>query len=181
MDVDSMRRASRMLVAIVFAGLSLPVAGARAQGVESHCSYQSCALWIVPRWNGLAVTRGASGPDVANLGFFLPRSVTEALRGGAGVPAADSAAACAQRALRLRRAGAAFTDIGAIAALAAVASAASRGFATSTEKVALGVGATFLVVSVPLQFAADGALSRAVWWHNSRYASPHSDAPTRAP
>jgi len=24
-------------------------------------------------------------------------------------------------------------------------------------------------VSVPLQFAADGALSRAVWWHNLRY------------
>jgi hypothetical protein len=27
-----------------------------------------------------------------------------------------------------------------------------------------------LFISVPLQFAADGALSKAVWWHNVRYA-----------
>lgn len=31
-----------------------------------------------------------------------------------------------------------------------------------------GLGALF--ISVPLQFAADGALSKAVWWHNVRYA-----------
>jgi hypothetical protein len=27
-----------------------------------------------------------------------------------------------------------------------------------------------LMLSIPLQFAADGALSRAVWWHNRRYS-----------
>jgi hypothetical protein len=32
-----------------------------------------------------------------------------------------------------------------------------------------GAGLTALLVSVPIQFAADGALSRAVWWHNVRY------------
>jgi len=38
------------------------------------------------------------------------------------------------------------------------------------ERVVGGVGVAALLVSVPLQFAADGALSRAVWWHNMRYA-----------
>ena len=27
-----------------------------------------------------------------------------------------------------------------------------------------------VAISVPLQFSADGLLSRAVWWHNARYA-----------
>ena len=31
-------------------------------------------------------------------------------------------------------------------------------------------GLAALTISVPFQFAADGALSRAVWWHNLRYA-----------
>jgi hypothetical protein len=30
------------------------------------------------------------------------------------------------------------------------------------------------VIGVPLQFSADGLLSKAVWWHNARYAG---DAP----
>jgi len=37
------------------------------------------------------------------------------------------------------------------------------------ERVVGGVGFAAILVSVPLQFAADGALSRAVWWHNMRY------------
>ena len=168
------------LLSVVVAAAALAVPSADAQRAET-CTYGSCALWIVPRWNGLAVTRGADGPDVANLGFFIPRSVTGALRAGAEGAAADYATACAERALRLRRAGATLTDIGAVAAGVVVASAASRGRATATEKVVGAVGATLLVVSVPLQFAADGALSRAVWWHNARYAAPHSDLPLRTP
>lgn len=168
-----------LLTGLVIAA-ALPVASARAQRPES-CSYESCALWIVPRWNGLAVTRGPDGPDVANLGFFVPHSVTAALRSGAEGAAADSASAYADRALWLRRVGAALTDFGAVVAGAVVVSAASRGRATATEKVAGAVSATLLVVSVPLQFAADGALSRAVWWHNARYAAPHSDPLRRTP
>jgi len=169
------------LVSIAVAAAGLPFAGARAQRPEPTCTYASCALWIVPRWNGLAVTRGAGGPDVANLGFFVPRSVTAALRGGAEGAEADSAAAYATDALQLRRAGAALTDVGAVVVLTAVAAAATRGSATTAEKIAAGVGASFLVISVPLQFAADGALSRAVWWHNARYATPHSGVPPRSP
>jgi hypothetical protein len=39
-----------------------------------------------------------------------------------------------------------------------------------SDRVIAVIGAASLGVSVPLQFAADGALSRAVWWHNVRYA-----------
>jgi hypothetical protein len=31
-------------------------------------------------------------------------------------------------------------------------------------------GAASVGISVPLHFAADGMLSRAVWWHNRRYS-----------
>jgi hypothetical protein len=39
-----------------------------------------------------------------------------------------------------------------------------------SDGILLGVGGAALGLSVPFQFAADGALSRAVWWHNARYA-----------
>ena len=32
------------------------------------------------------------------------------------------------------------------------------------------VGGTAFAIGVPLQFSADGLLSRAVWWHNARYS-----------
>ena len=38
------------------------------------------------------------------------------------------------------------------------------------DGVLAGIGGAALAVSVPLQFAADGALSRAVWWYNRRFA-----------
>ena len=62
------------------------------------------------------------------------------------------------------------TDAGAVAIVAALAHAASAGRADRSDKVAGGAGLAALLVSVPIQFAADGALSRAVWWHNLRYA-----------
>lgn len=143
-------------------------ASASVQG--SGCSYATCALAIVPRWNGLAVIRGTHGPRAANLNFFWPTSVTSVLRGGAvSDAAADSAAAYAQRALRLRRVGAALTDVGVVAAIVTVARVASTGRARREDKAIGGAGLAALSVSVPLQFAADGALSRAVWWHNVRF------------
>ena len=54
--------------------------------------------------------------------------------------------------------------------LVAIVRAASAGRASRSDQVVGGAGLTALLVSVPLQFAADGALSRAVWWHNLRYA-----------
>ena len=38
------------------------------------------------------------------------------------------------------------------------------------DRLLVGAGAATLLASVPFQSAADGALSRAVWWHNVRYA-----------
>ena len=171
----TVRRPTLFAVAIAF----LVPAPVRAQhaggehrpegGVDSACSYAACALTIIPRWNGLAVIRGTHGPRVANLNFFWPHSVAWALRDGASDSAADSATARAERALGLRRAGAALTDAGLIATAIVGAHAASRGRMAREDRIVAGAGLAALVISVPLQFAADGELSRAVWWHNLRF------------
>ena len=83
---------------------------------------------------------------------------------------ADSALAHAQRAVALRRAGAVLTDVGALAIAVTLARVATAGRAHTNDRVVGGAGLAALLVSVPMQFAADGALSRAVWWHNLRYA-----------
>ena len=144
-------------------------ATSRSAGVE--CSYRDCALSIAPVWNGLTVVRGADGRRVANLDFFLPRDIAPTLRGHApGAPGADSAFAHAERAVALRRAGAVLTDMGGVAMMVAIVRATSAGRASRSDQVVGGAGLAALLVSVPLQFAADGALSRAVWWHNLRYS-----------
>lgn len=136
-----------------------------------ECGYTICALNIAPRWNGLAVVRGTDGPPIANLNFFWPRDITPSLRGAsAGAPGADSAAAQARHALRLRRVGAALTDAGVLIAAVGAVRALSAGRLRTSDGALLGVGGAALGISVPFQFAADGALSRAVWWHNRRYA-----------
>ena len=138
---------------------------------EAECAYATCALIIAPRWSGLAVVRGADGRELANLNFFWPREVTAALRGpSASTPGADSAAAQARRAVRLRRIGAALTDAGIIVGALGGARAVRAGRLRRSDAVMLGAGGAALGLSLPFQFAADGALSRAVWWHNLRYA-----------
>lgn len=140
-----------------------------ARGRDSVCSYRDCALGIAPTWNGLAVVRGAGGPRVANLHFFWPADISPALRGDPFARGADSAAASARRAISLRRAGAALTDIGVVATGVALVTGLRARRMQTAQRALGGVGVTALLVSVPLQFAADGALSRAVWWHNLRY------------
>lgn len=163
------------LTALLAALVATAEAGAQAAPpappADAACDYGACALGIAPRWNGLAVVRGIDGRPVANLGFFLPRDVSSALRGADGaVVGSDSAAAQARRALRLRRIGALLTDAG----IAAVAIAALRSARSGSDRrgdaMLAGSGGLALALSVPLQFAADGALSRAVWWHNRRFA-----------
>ena len=117
------------------------------------------------------MTRGIGGPRIANLSFFWPHDVSSALRGvEPSIAGADSAAAQAKRAVQLRRAGAALTDagivLGAIAAVRVLRAERLR----RADGAILGAGAAALGLSVPFQFAADGALSRAVWWHNVRFA-----------
>jgi hypothetical protein len=136
---------------------------------DSACSYRECALGIAPRWNGLAVVRGAGGPRLANLHFFWPTDISPALRGDPFARGADSAAASARRAIALRRAGAALTDVGVIATGVTLVSGLHARRMQTAQRAVGGVGVTALLLSVPLQFAADGALSRAIWWHNLRY------------
>jgi hypothetical protein len=136
---------------------------------DSACSYRACALAIAPTWNGLAVVRGQGGPRVANLHFFWPADISSALRGDPLARGADSAAASVRRAVALRRAGATLTDLGVVATGLAVVGGVGARRVGKRERVAGGMGVAALLVSVPLQFAADGALSRAVWWHNLRY------------
>lgn len=138
---------------------------------DSTGTYRSAALSIAPRWDGLAVVRGANRETVANLHFFWPRDITAELRGtDTTAIGLDSLAHHAQRAVALRRAGAGFTDLGVLTMTVAIVRSLRDGrFATRDQQLAAAaVGA--LVVSVPLQFAADGELSRAVWWHNIRFA-----------
>lgn len=161
-----------MLLVTIARTASAQVAGPqRPAGDVAACSYRECALSIAPVWNGLTVVRGVDGRRVTNLDFFLPRDIAPALRGDAsGALGADSAFAHAERAVALRRVGAVLTDMGGVAMLVAIVRAASAGRASRSDQVVGGAGLTALLVSVPLQFAADGALSRAVWWHNLRYA-----------
>lgn len=157
------------------AGAQRPAATGRMSATEgartdTACVYERCALGIAPRWNGLAVVRGRSSVRVANLHFFWPRDVSRALAGpDASAVGADSAAAAARGAVRLRRMGAALTDGGVALLASAAVGAIASGRARRSDRLLAGAGAAMLGVSVPLQFAADGALSRAVWWHNARY------------
>jgi hypothetical protein len=138
---------------------------------SAPCEYETCAFTIAPRWNGLAVVAGQAGTQVANLHFFLPRDITPVLTGpGAQVIGADSAAAYAHEAIKLRRIGATLTDASALLAAAGVIGALRHHATRRSDGILLGAGGGALLVSVPFQFAADGALSRAVWWHNVRYA-----------
>jgi hypothetical protein len=168
------------LLAICFAGLPAGASGQVVTVVDTvaRCDYRLCALAIAPKWNGLAVVRGGSGRAVANLNFFLPRDIARQLDSfDRRTIGSDSAATYVQRAVRLRRAGAFFTDLG----LLSVAAAGTRALISQSNKrtnafvAAAGFGA--LTISVPLQFAADGALSRAVWWHNLRYARTSQPEP----
>jgi hypothetical protein len=119
------------------------------------------------------VVRGSAWQRVTNLHFFWPNDIDDVFRGpDASAVGADSAAAHARRAVQLRWVGAGFTDAGALAIGAAVLRAIGAGHVSKRSQVIAGVGLGALVISVPLQFAADGELSRAVWWHNLRYARP---------
>ena len=159
------------IAALVAPGGAVAQSPSPAPGAESACDYQRCALGISPRWNGLAVVRGVDGRAVTNLGFFWPRDVAGALRGDDGpVAGSDSAASHARRALRLRRIGATLTDVGIATVAVAVMRSARSGGGRRGDTLLAGGGGLALAISVPFQFAADGALSRAVWWHNRRFA-----------
>ena len=138
--------------------------GTSLSAAAASCTYQRCALGIAPAWNGLVVTRGAAQERVANLGFFWTRSLDHVFVGS------DSALAQGRRAVRVRRVAAVLTDVGALTLGYAAVRAVSRGSLTHAERVVSIAGGAAFAASVPLQFAADGLLSRAVWWRNAEYS-----------
>lgn len=135
-----------------------------ARGQDATCPYSRCALAIAPVWNGLDVVRGAEGQRVTGLGFFWTGDISHAVAGN------DSAVTYAVRAVQVRRVAAVFTDVGVLALGYAVARRAQNGSFSNVDRgIAVG-GGTALAISVPLQFAADGLLSRSLWWFNGRFA-----------
>jgi hypothetical protein len=108
------------------------------------------------------VVRGERGGRLGSLDFFWPRDVRSSFAGS------DSSSCYAGRALRLRRLGAVLTDLGGVALAVGAAQIARHGDLDGRGgRLALG-GLALLGASVPAQFAADGELSRAVWWYNAR-------------
>lgn len=161
----------------LFGALSAFATHATAQGAAASadsataCNYRSCALNIAPRWNGLAVVRGSAGREATNLYFLWPRDITPVFLGDiAHASSADSATSTARAAVRLRRIGALLTGTGlALASAAAVDASRSEHRGRWNRGLVIAAG-TAVGISVPFQFAADGQLSRAVWWYNLRFA-----------
>lgn len=154
-------------VATLLAGLAASRVQAQATTATAPsppCSYSRCALGIVPAWNGLVVTRGAEHRREANLGFFWTASLDHLFADS------DSARSYAQRAVKVRRVAAVLTNLGGIALGYAAVKAVANGELHRADRIVAASGAAMFGVSVPLQFAADGLLSRAIWWQNGVYA-----------
>ena len=143
--------------------LALPVVTGAQVRPPANCTYQTCALGLSPVWNGLAVVRGDSEQRVATLGFFLPGDVTSVFRDD------PEALDAARDAVQIRQIGAALTDGGLALAATGLARALFRRDWDKLSTALTVAGAVSLGASVPFQFAADGALSRAVWLYNRRF------------
>ncbi|HWH52030.1 MAG TPA: hypothetical protein VN651_10855 [Gemmatimonadaceae bacterium] len=139
--------------------LAYPMRAAAGQAASAPCDYAHCSLDIVPRLTGLAVARGASEERIATLPFLWPARP-------AHIFADDSIAwRHAAAASRRRALAALFTDVGGLLAIGGPTHLHGAGRAMT------GAGAALVAVSMPIQFAADAELSRAVWSYNRRFAS----------
>lgn len=128
----------------------------------ADCDYRRCAYNIIAALHGLRVVSGADETQVATLGFLWTRDIAVHFDG--------EGQRTARAAVRARRWGALFTDVG----LALLATGAARAAANDLDDTAAHLmlaGVASVGVSVPLQFLADKHLARAVWQHNARYAT----------
>jgi hypothetical protein len=158
---------NRVAVLILAALLAPPAASGQSHATAT-CDYARCGLSIAPRWNGLAVVSGAQSEHVVNLNFFWARDIAPAFSApGIG---SDSAVVHARRAVRVRRVAAALTNSGVALIGVAGVRAIIAGSVRTGDTPLLVAGGAAMVVSLPLHFRADGALSRAIWWYNRRFA-----------
>ena len=158
-------RARRLLLLLTL--VVAPVAANAQVGAprtEPNCTYQTCALGLAPVWDGLAIVRGEPESRVGTLGFFVPGDVSAIFRDDA------DALDAAREAVRIRRIGAALTDAGIVLAATGLARALFQRDFDKFSGVLTVAGAASLGASIPVQFAADGYLSRAVWLYNRRYS-----------
>lgn len=146
-------------------GLLVARSSVAAAQMPAPCVYATCALGISPRLTALDVVRGDAQARVGSLSFTWPRAaLVRAFHGDA------VAEQLARQSVRTRRVAATLTDIGAVlVAGAATRAALVRGDRGRSAGIA-GLGAAAIAVSVPVQFAADAQLSRAVFEFNRRYA-----------
>ena len=162
--ISMARRPAAVLVSIIAMFPGRAAAQAVSAPAGANCTYESCALGLAPVWNGLAITRGISQRQIANLGFFWPTDVTPVFSGDA--PALEAA----EEAVRMRTVAVVLTDAGLVLLATGLARAGFQREFDGFSRVLTGVGAASLGVSIPLHFAADGILSRAIWWHNRRFS-----------
>jgi hypothetical protein len=152
------------LAALLLLVLPFIAGAASAQSAPDTCTYRRCALTLLPVWNGLTIVRGENEERVGRLGFFWPEDVSPLFAGN------PQALSYAKNAVRVRHNAAILTDAGAALLLVAlIGGFADSGNTHTYQAIAIG-GAISFGVGVPVQFAADGELSRAVWWHNSQWA-----------
>lgn len=128
------------------------------------CTYRRCALAVLPAWNGLQLVRGENEEPVGRLGFFWSEDISPIF---AGDPQALS---YAKNAMRVRHNAALLTDTGAALLLVALIGGFIDSGNTDTYQALAIAGGISFAIGVPVQFAADGELGRAVWWHNARWS-----------
>lgn len=134
----------------------------RAQTGDSTCAFARCGYGIMPTLTALDVVQGSSERHVASLPFLWSKDVSHLFVSDA------EAVQHAQRAAKLRTAGAFVSSAGiALVVTGFVTGLGAGGSPRSTALFGLaGVGV--LAASVPVHFAADAELSRAVWIYNQR-------------
>jgi hypothetical protein len=154
---------TRLTLAAVLLFPTIAIAQAPPPPAPANCTYESCALGLAPVWNGLAITRGISQRQIGNLGFFWPEDIRPIFAGD------EPALEAATEAMQMRTVAAVLTDAGLILLGTGLARAGFRRGFDGFSTVLTSVGAGSLAISVPFHFAADGILSRAVWWHNRRF------------
>lgn len=151
----------RALLAAILLALPLTARAQRPAPPAAPCDYRSCAYNIIAALHGLRVVQGEQEAQVATLGFLFTRDISGAFQ-GEGRMAAIAA-------VKTRRWGALFTDIGLALLVTGAVQAATNDLDETSANLMLA-GAASVGVSVPLQFLADKHLARAVWQHNARYA-----------